>query len=125
MALTSRCSVNAYACSDFNFCSIVCIKKELSLKLFSKASICISGLTDVTRKLFVYLLKKKKKGPHVFVDLNSKMGLFCFFFLLFYVEWGEGEKKKRGGKRRQKEEKSILQGSGYQGFFILYGSLAV
>lgn len=111
MALTSRCSVNAYACSDFNFCSIVCIKKELSLKLFSKASICISGLTDVTRKLFVYLLKKKKKkGPHVFVDLNSKMGLFCFFFLLFYVEWGEGGEEEKGREEETKRGKEHFAG---------------
>ena len=50
-----------------------------------------------------------------------------FAFSSSFSMWsgGRGEKKKRGGKRRQKEEKSILQGSGYQGFFILYGSLAV
>ena len=104
MVLTSRCSVNAYACSDFNFCSIVCIKKELSLKLFSKASICISGLTDVTRKLFVYLLKKKKR-PTCFCRLEFKDGLILLFLPPFLCGVGGGGRRRKGEGRGDKKRK--------------------
>lgn len=109
MALTSRCSVNAYACSDFNFCSIVCIKKELSLKLFSKASICISGLTDVTRKLFVYLLKKKKR-PTCFCRLEFKDGLILLFLPPFLCGVGGGGEEEKGREEETKRGKEHFAG---------------